>query len=117
MLMSPISVAQYLDPAGAKFDLVIFDEASQVPTAQAVGALARGNQAVIVGDPKQLPPTRFFTKSKVNLEDEDEQLQDMESILDDCLALGMLERHLSWHYRSRHESLIAFSNTHYYTIS
>ncbi|MCS7461207.1 hypothetical protein N0M98_13725 [Paenibacillus doosanensis] len=63
MLMSPISVAQYLDPNGVKFDLVIFDEASQVPTAQAVGALARGHQAVIVGDPKQLPPTRFFTKS------------------------------------------------------
>lgn len=114
MLMSPISVAQYLDPAGVKFDLVIFDEASQVPTAQAVGALARGHQAVIVGDPKQLPPTTFFSKSNIEEEDEDQMLQDMESILDDCLALGMPERHLSWHYRSRHESLIAFSNAHYY---
>ncbi|ULL13802.1 DUF3320 domain-containing protein [Paenibacillus sp. H1-7] len=114
MLMSPISVAQYLDSNGAKFDLVIFDEASQVPTAQAVGALARGNQAVIVGDPKQLPPTSFFSKSSNESEDEDQSLQDMESILDDCLALGMPERHLSWHYRSRHESLIAFSNAHYY---
>ncbi|MFD0716050.1 DUF3320 domain-containing protein [Paenibacillus sp. GCM10027626] len=114
MLMSPISVAQYLDPNGPKFDLVIFDEASQVPTAQAVGALARGNQAVIVGDPKQLPPTAFFSKSHSEVEDEDQALQDMESILDDCLALGMPERHLSWHYRSRHESLIAFSNAHYY---
>lgn len=114
MLMSPISVAQYLDPNSAKFDLVIFDEASQVPTAQAVGALARGNQAVIVGDPKQLPPTSFFSKSNNESEDEDQSLQDMESILDDCLALGMPERHLTWHYRSRHESLIAFSNAHYY---
>lgn len=113
MLMSPISVAQYLDPNGAKFDLVIFDEASQVPTAQAVGALARGHQAVIVGDPKQLPPTSFFSKNASDT-DEEEALQDMESILDDCLALGMPERHLTWHYRSRHESLIAFSNAHYY---
>lgn len=114
MLMSPISVAQYLDPNSAKFDLVIFDEASQVPTAQAVGALARGHQAVIVGDPKQLPPTSFFSKNSSEVEDEDQALQDMESILDDCLALGMPERHLTWHYRSRHESLIAFSNSHYY---
>lgn len=113
MLMSPISAAQYLDPNGAKFDLVIFDEASQVPTAQAVGALARGHQAVIVGDPKQLPPTSFFSKNSSEA-DEEEALQDMESILDDCLALGMPERHLTWHYRSRHESLIAFSNAHYY---
>ncbi|MCQ6563076.1 DUF3320 domain-containing protein [Paenibacillus mendelii] len=114
MLMSPISVAQYLDPAGAKFDLVIFDEASQVPTSQAVGALARGTQAVIVGDPKQLPPTSFFSKTNEESDEEDIATQDMESILDDCLALGMPQMHLSWHYRSRHESLIAFSNTHYY---
>ncbi|TYP69637.1 DUF3320 domain-containing protein [Paenibacillus methanolicus] len=114
MLMSPISVAQYLDPKHAKFDLVIFDEASQVPTAQAVGALARGTQAVIVGDPRQLPPTSFFSKSSGDAEDEEEVLQDMESILEDCLSLGMPQRHLTWHYRSRHESLIAFSNAHYY---
>jgi len=114
MLMSPISVAQYLDPERSPFDMVIFDEASQVPTAQAVGALARGQQSVIVGDPKQLPPTSFFSKSRQETEDEEPALQDMESILDDCLALGMPERHLSWHYRSRHESLIAFSNAHYY---
>ncbi|WP_028609850.1 DUF3320 domain-containing protein [Paenibacillus harenae] len=114
MLMSPISVAQYLDPGSPKFDLVIFDEASQVPTAQAVGALARGHQAVIVGDPKQLPPTSFFSKTKEEADEENAVSQDMESILDDCLALGMYQRHLSWHYRSRHESLIAFSNAHYY---
>lgn len=115
MLMSPISVAQYLDPERSPFDMVIFDEASQVPTAQAVGALARGKQSIIVGDPKQLPPTSFFSKSRQETEEDEEQvLQDMESILDDCLAIGMPERHLSWHYRSRHESLIAFSNAHYY---
>ncbi|WP_435924162.1 DUF3320 domain-containing protein [Paenibacillus sp. DYY-L-2] len=114
MLMSPISVAQYLDPDHYHFDIVIFDEASQVPTAQAVGALARGKQSIIVGDPKQLPPTSFFSKNSQESEEEDPVLQDMESILDDCLAIGMPERHLSWHYRSRHESLIAFSNAHYY---
>lgn len=114
MLMSPISVAQYLDPERSPFDIVIFDEASQVPTAQAVGALARGQQSVIVGDPKQLPPTSFFSKNRQETEEEETALQDMESILDDCLALGMPERHLTWHYRSRHESLIAFSNAHYY---
>lgn len=114
MLMSPISVAQYLDPERFQFDIVIFDEASQVPTAQAIGALARGRQSIIVGDPKQLPPTSFFSKNNLESEDEDPALQDMESILDDCLTLGMPERHLTWHYRSRHESLIAFSNAHYY---
>jgi hypothetical protein len=114
MLMSPISVAQYLDTAGPKFDLVIFDEASQVPTAQAVGALARGHQAVIVGDPKQLPPTSFFSKMSGEAEEDQEVVEDLESILDDCLAMAMPQRHLSWHYRSRHESLIAFSNAQYY---
>lgn len=114
MLMSPISVAQYLDPAGPKFDLVIFDEASQVPTAQAVGALARGRQAVIVGDPKQLPPTSFFSRMNDESEEEHGVSDDLESILDDCLAVGMPQMHLSWHYRSRHESLIAFSNAQYY---
>lgn len=114
MLMSPISVAQYLDPAGPKFDLVIFDEASQVPTAEAVGALARGHQAVIVGDPKQLPPTSFFSRMSGEAEEDQAVVEDLESILDDCLAIAMPERNLSWHYRSRHESLIAFSNALYY---
>lgn len=113
MLMSPLSVAQYLDPMGGKFDLVVFDEASQVPTSEAVGALARGEQAIIVGDPKQLPPTSFFAKASP-ADGEEEIVEDLESILDDCLALGMPEAHLLWHYRSRHESLIAFSNTQYY---
>lgn len=114
MLMSPISVAQYLDPSAAKFDLVIYDEASQVPTAEAVGALARGNNAIIVGDPKQLPPTSFFSKMNTSDEEDEVSMQDLESILDDCLALGMPQRHLTWHYRSRHESLISFSNAYYY---
>lgn len=113
MLMSPISAAQYLDPRREMFDLVVFDEASQLTTSKAVGALARGRDAVIVGDPKQMPPTSFFM---TNLDDreEDPEVADLTSILDDCLALGMPETHLLWHYRSRHESLIAFSNNRFY---
>lgn len=112
MLMSPISAAQYLDPNRKPFDLVVFDEASQLPTCKAVGALARGENAIIVGDPKQMPPTAFFSTNAV---DEDNlEIEDLESILDDCLALNMPQTHLLWHYRSRHESLIAFSNSQFY---
>ncbi len=112
MLMSPISVAQYIDIDADKFDLIVFDEASQMPTCQAVGAIARGKNVVIVGDPKQMPPTSFFA---VNSVDEDHiEMEDLESILDDCLSLSMPSKHLLWHYRSKHESLIAFSNTEYY---
>lgn len=112
MLMSPISVAQYIDPAFPKFDLVIFDEASQLPTSEAVGAIARGDNVVVVGDPRQLPPTSFFSANHVD-EAHYEQ-EDLESVLDDCLALSMPQKHLLWHYRSRHESLIAFSNARFY---
>lgn len=112
MLMSPISAAQYLDPKHTLFDIVVFDEASQLPTHKAVGALARGENAVIVGDPKQMPPTSFFSG---NIIDEDNlESEDLESILDDCLALNLPQTHLLWHYRSRHESLIAFSNSCFY---
>jgi very-short-patch-repair endonuclease len=112
MLMSPISVAQYIDVDADKFDLIVFDEASQMPTYEAVGAIARGKNVVIVGDPKQMPPTDFFS---VNSTDEDNiEMEDLESILDDCLALSMPSKYLLWHYRSKHESLIAFSNSEYY---
>lgn len=112
MLMSPISVAQYFDAAGPKFDLVVFDEASQMPTCEAVGAIARANNMIIVGDPKQMPPTSFFSSS--NIDEDNIEKEDLESILDDCLALSMPSKHLLWHYRSKHESLIAFSNSKYY---
>lgn len=117
LLMSPLSVAQYLDPSIEKFDVVIFDEASQIPPWDAVGAIARGHQVIVVGDTKQLPPTNFFNKS--NRDDEDEaydehDIEDLESILNESLASGISELSLKWHYRSRHESLIAFSNHKYY---
>lgn len=112
LLMSPISVAQYLDPSYPPFDLIIFDEASQLPTCEAVGAIARGKNLIVVGDPKQLPPTNFFNANRF---DEDNfEKEDLESVLDDCLALSMPQTHLLWHYRSRHESLILFSNRQYY---
>ncbi|MBQ7984238.1 MAG: DUF4011 domain-containing protein, partial [Bacteroidales bacterium] len=112
MLMSPISVAQYLNKDCEKFDLVIFDEASQMPASEAVGAIARGKALVVVGDPEQMPPTNFFAASQTD--ETDAQNDDMESILDDCISLSMPSYYLSWHYRSKHESLIAFSNAHYY---
>ena len=112
LLMSPITVAQYLKAEPDLFDIVVFDEASQLPTSEAVGALARAKSAVIVGDPKQLPPTSFFSSGYVD--EENLEAEDLESILDDCLALSIPEKHLNWHYRSKHESLIAFSNIMYY---
>ncbi|MDG1481730.1 MAG: DUF3320 domain-containing protein [Myxococcota bacterium] len=114
MLMSPLSVAQYLDPALKRFDVVIFDEASQIPPWDALGAIARGNQVVIVGDTKQLPPTSFFSTSGQDDDSDDEQdLVEMESILEEAAA-RMRNLSLRWHYRSRHESLITFSNQKYY---
>ena len=87
MLMSPLSVAQFIDTDADKFDLIVFDEASQMPTYEAVGAIARGKNVIIVGDPKQMPPTSFFS---VNTIDEDNiEMEDLESILDDCLALSI----------------------------
>ncbi|WP_230495152.1 DUF3320 domain-containing protein [Pseudoneobacillus rhizosphaerae] len=111
MLMSPLSVAQYLAPTFPKFDLVIFDEASQLPTSEAIGAMARGKNVIVVGDPKQLPPTSFFSAQQ---SEENFDLQDLESVLDDCLSIRMPQKHLRWHYRSEHESLISFSNNHFY---
>ncbi|TAN48701.1 MAG: DUF3320 domain-containing protein, partial [Methylococcaceae bacterium] len=113
LLMSPLSIAQYLAADATAFDVVVFDEASQIPVWDAVGAIARGKQVVMVGDPKQLPPTSFFDRAESDLDDEDVE-GDLESILDECLGANLPTLHLAWHYRSRHESLIAFSNHRYY---
>jgi hypothetical protein len=115
MLMSPISVAQYIDVNNFKFDLIIFDEASQMPTSEAVSAITRGNNLIVVGDPKQMPPTNFFSTN--NIDEENIEKEDMESILDDSLALSLPSIHLLWHYRSKHESLITFSNSQFYENS
>ena len=113
LLMSPLSIAQYLSADANAFDVVVFDEASQIPVWDAVGAIARGKQVVMVGDPKQLPPTNFFDRAESSADEEDVE-GDLESILDECLGANLPTMNLSWHYRSRNESLIAFSNHHYY---
>ena len=114
LLMSPLSVAQYLDANTATFDLVVFDEASQIPVWDAVGAITRGRQLVVVGDPEQLPPTNFFQKADDHGADDFTEVEDLESILNECLGAGLPMFDLQWHYRSRHESLITFSNVKYY---
>ncbi|MBS7637464.1 hypothetical protein KEJ49_01025, partial [Candidatus Bathyarchaeota archaeon] len=117
LLMSPISVSQFLSPK-LRFDLVIFDEASQICTEDAVGAIYRGDQLVVAGDNKQLPPTPFFQYSLDEDFDWDEtldyELDVFESVLDECLAIGLPVNMLRWHYRSRHDSLINFSNERFY---
>ncbi|MCA8952242.1 MAG: DUF3320 domain-containing protein, partial [Planctomycetes bacterium] len=115
VLMSPLSVAQFLGRSGARFDLVVFDEASQIPMWDAVGAIGRGDSVIVVGDSRQLPPTSFFQRLDQGDDVGDDELpEDLESVLDECGAAGLPRMYLDWHYRSRHESLIAFSNHHYY---
>ena len=114
VMMSPMSVAQYLPPEGTSFDVVIFDEASQITPWDAIGAIARANQAIIVGDPKQLPPTSFFSRQEDEYNDSDIDVGDLESILDECMGANLPTYQLKWHYRSRQESLITFSNHNYY---
>ena len=114
LMMSPLSVAQFLPADQALFDLVVFDEASQITVPDAIGAIARGRRVIVVGDPKQMPPTSFFDKAA---DDDDQDAGDLESILDEALAARAPHHRLTGHYRSRHESLIAFSNHAYYDAS
>ncbi|HEX6797991.1 MAG TPA: DUF4011 domain-containing protein [Ktedonobacterales bacterium] len=120
-MMSPLSISQYVESGDQLFDVVIFDEASQVCPEDAICAIFRGAQLIVVGDEKQLPPTRFFTAAYAGDEDEDDaegapssQNERTASILEECDAAFPDRRMLRWHYRSRHESLIAFSNAHFY---
>jgi hypothetical protein len=128
LLMSPISVAQFLPPGKLAFDLLVIDEASQVRPEDALGAVARAQQIVVVGDQKQLPPSSFFDRVLADGADEDTFDDDaspdllgnaaaagaMESILSLCEARGLSSRMLQWHYRSRDPSLIAVSNAEFY---
>jgi very-short-patch-repair endonuclease len=117
-MMSPLSVAQFLPQGAVGFDLLVVDEASQVQPIDALGAIARAKQIVVVGDERQLPPTRFFAKAlgdgSEGQDDDGAQPADVESILGLCRARGLPERMLKWHYRSRHQSLIAVSNREFY---
>ncbi|WP_225733512.1 AAA domain-containing protein [Pseudoclavibacter sp. CFCC 14310] len=118
VLVSPESVARFIPPRADQFDLVVFDEASQVRVADAIGAIGRGRSAVIVGDSKQMPPTSYMevrnNRDDLDLNEIDDVVEDQESILDECANAGVERRSLEWHYRSEDESLIAFSNAHYY---
>lgn len=114
-MMGPQAVAQYLTPGVIQFDVVIMDEASQLKPEEAIGSVARGGQLVVVGDPKQLPPTSFFSRMSQDNDDGDGlTTTDAESILDLCSSHFKPIRSLRWHYRSQHHSLIAFSNHHFY---
>lgn len=122
LMMSPSTVAQLLDPKVFHFDVVIFDEASQLTTEDCIGSVIRGNKLVVAGDTKQLPPTSFFKtvaeEDEIADEDEDKICEyervDLGSILDECTTSGFPQCMLKWHYRSKHEYLIAFSNKHLY---
>lgn len=123
MLMSPISVAQFLPSGSVTFDLLVIDEASQIRPEDALGVIARARQIVVVGDQKQLPPTSFFDRLLDDVEDNDDEDEDapigataadMESILSLCEARGLRSRMLEWHYRSRDPSLIRVSNAEFY---
>jgi very-short-patch-repair endonuclease len=116
LMMSPLSIAQFLSAEQSLFDVVIFDEASQITVWDAVGALARGKQVIVAGDPKQMPPTNFFARAD-NDPDGDLDEGDLESILDELIGASIPTRILNLHYRSRRESLIAFSNSRYYDNS
>ena len=113
-LMSPLSVSTFLSP-DIQFDVVVFDEASQIFPQDAIGAIYRGKQLIVVGDSKQMPPSNFFNSVSAQEEEEDEaeDVTDFESILDLC-STTFPQKRLKWHYRSRYEQLIAFSNKNFY---
>lgn len=115
VLSSPLSIVKYLDSSLYHFDIVIFDESSQLPTYEAIPIIYRGDSVIIAGDDKQLPPTSFFERSV----DESNDLYhaDLDSILDDSISLSFDIEKLSYHYRSKNESLIAFSNNKFYNNS
>lgn len=120
LMMSPLSVSYFLETEAYHFDLVIFDEASQIFPEDAIGAIFRGSQVIIAGDSKQLPPTNFFASTTNNF-DGDYDISDEEdfsevvsdSILEETASV-LPNRTLLWHYRSKHENLIAFSNREIY---
>jgi len=123
MLMSPVSVSTFLKPGSVNFDLIVFDEASQLPTPEAIPSILRGKQIVVAGDENQLPPTSFFSASTIFEEENEldslEEFEPLESLLDDCIAIEPVfqESKIVWHYRSKDERLIQFSNRYFYNNS
>ena len=121
--MSPVSVSTFLKPGSVNFDLVVFDEASQLPTPEAIPSILRGKQIIVAGDENQLPPTSFFSASTIfeeeNELDSSEEFEPLESLLDNCIAIEPVfhESKIVWHYRSKDERLIQFSNRFFYNNS
>lgn len=114
-MMSPLSACQYVNPEKVIFDYVIFDEASQITPEDSVSSIVRGKKVVIAGDTKQLPPTPYFKNvGSIDTDDDDDEIVEFDSILDVANAVGITEKTLRWHYRSKHESLITFSNINFY---
>lgn len=115
LMMSPLSVSRFISESTVEFDMVIMDEASQIKPEDAIGTILRAKQLVVVGDPKQLPPTSFFDRTEEDLEDDEStQLDNTESVLEAAMKVFQPFRRLRWHYRSKHESLIRFSNSQFY---
>jgi very-short-patch-repair endonuclease len=115
LMMSPLSVAQYIPPEGIQFDIVIMDEASQIKPEDALGTVMRARQLVVVGDPKQMPPSSTFERQDDEVNEEDAiQMDNTESILEVTSKTFQPLRRLRWHYRSKHEHLIQFSNERFY---
>lgn len=114
VLTSPDGAARFLPPNAELFDIVVFDEASQIKVANAIGALGRAKVAVVVGDSKQMPPSSMFDSALSEDEVDETAVADEESILRECVLANVPRRWLSWHYRSKDETLIAFSNEKYY---
>ena len=115
-LMSPLAIAQFIDKNSLQFDLVIFDEASQIKPVESFGAILRAKQMVVVGDKKQLPPTSFFDMAEDESQEDNLEFEtsDVESILALAEAKNVSQTMLKWHYRSKHQSLIAVSNREFY---
>lgn len=118
LMMSPLSVAYFLKADLYCFDMVIFDEASQIFPENAIGAILRGKQVIISGDSKQMPPTSFFQTALGSQEEdeEDDTVTNNDSILEEAENV-LPNLSLTWHYRSRNESLITFSNRNMYSGS
>jgi very-short-patch-repair endonuclease len=119
LMMSPLAVSTYLASDDFRFDVIVFDEASQVKPHDAISAIYRGKQLVVAGDEKQLPPSDFFQRAvsddeELDTTETDQGTEGFESLLNICSSVGMIQKRLNWHYRSRHEELIAFSNHHFY---
>lgn len=115
LMMSPLSVSRFISESTVEFDMVIMDEASQIKPEDAIGTILRAKQLVVVGDPKQLPPTSFFDRTEEDVDDDEStQLDNTESVLEAAMKVFQPFRRLRWHYRSKHESLIRFSNSRFY---